>query len=77
MKKITITKYIHNALVDTFEARARNFDLKGKEFVQAQTEFFAGAIRVIDIINKPTEESCITPKLYFSILRGEKINKID
>lgn len=75
MGNIKITKEIHNELVDTFDARVKNFELKGKNLIALQTEFFAGAIRVLDIVNGGNQ-SCITPLLYFSLLRGERVRKI-
>ena len=73
---ITIGKEIHNNLVDKFDARAENFQLKGKAYIKAQAEFFIGAVSVSDLLNGG-DKSSINPRVYFSIMRGEKITKFE
>ena len=72
--KIELTKELHNELVDSFQSRVKQHGFKGKELIKIQTEFFLGAVRIIDLINK-SEESCISPMIAFSIMRGDVINK--
>ena len=76
---ITFTDELHNKLVDMFEARAKNFGLKGKKKIAMQAEFFVGAIAVIDVLNVKNggTDSCVTPRVYFSIMNGEELRKID
>lgn len=62
----TISKDLHNKLVDSFDARAKNFQLKDKAYIKAQAEFF---------LLSEAKESSINPRIYFSIMRGEKITK--
>jgi hypothetical protein len=72
--KIELTKELHNELVDSFQSRAAQQGFKGKEFLKLQTEFFLGAVRVIDVINQ-SQSSCISPKIAFSIMCGDIIQK--
>lgn len=76
MINTTITPAIHNALVDTFNERAKNFGYKGKRLIEYQQEFFCGAVRALDVLGSNTE-SCVTPKIFFAISRGEMITKIE
>lgn len=75
--KIIITKEIHNALVKSFAERAAAQGLKGKKLLHAESDFFVGAVSVIDIMDGNTEASCCTPQIYFSLLRGERIKAIE
>jgi hypothetical protein len=72
--KIEITKELHNQIVDAFQQRASMQRFKGKELLKLQAEFFLGAVCVIDLINK-SEQSCISPLVAFSIMRGDIIAK--
>lgn len=72
--KIELTKELHNQLVDSFQSRAKAQGFKGKELLKLQSEFFLGAVCVIDLLNK-TESSCISPKIAFSIMGGNIIEK--
>lgn len=72
--KIEITKELHNQMVDAFQKRASMQGVKGKELLKLQAEFFLGAVCIIDLINK-SEQSCISPLVAFSIMRGDIIAK--
>lgn len=76
MDKLTMTKEYHNALVDTFEERAKNMGYKGKSYLKFQAEFFLGAIRMLDLMNGDKTKTLITPMIAFSIMRGDKIVKL-
>ncbi len=73
---IKITDELHNKLVDSFIKRAAAHGIRGKNKQIAQADFFAGAVGVIDLING-TKESCCTPRIFFSLLRGEEIKLIE
>ena len=75
MEKIKLTNELHNRLVEQFSNRSREFGLKGKRKLEAQADFFCGAMAAIDGINGG-EESCCTPGIFFKIIRGELIEKI-
>lgn len=75
--KIEITKELHNELVDKFEQRAEAQGLTGKKFLYEQAAFFIGAVSVVDSLNKETEKSCVSPMVFFSIMRGDKIKKFE
>jgi hypothetical protein len=75
-KIIKLTPEMHNHLVKVFNARCENNNYKGKKLLNAQTEFFCGAIALLDVINGNPKESSITPLIFFSILRGKRIEEI-
>jgi len=71
---IKLTDEIYNDLIEKFEGRAEEAGWKGKAYVKNQTEFFIGAIAVIDTINGG-DQSCIPPHIWVSMLRGDKLVK--
>ena len=73
---IKMDKELHNKLVDAFDDRAKEQQFKGKAYIKHQLEFFIGAIAVIDLMNGG-ETSCVSPRVYFSAIRGEKITKYE
>jgi hypothetical protein len=76
MSKIILTPELHNKLIDTAEQRAINGGLKGKKKLEMQYELLIGAMRCIDLLNGETE-TCLPPGMYFSMIRGELIKKIE
>lgn len=72
------TPEIHNKLVDLFDGRAKEQGWKktSKQYKERQLEFFVGAIALMDTLNGNTETSSITPRMYFTLLRGEVQTKI-
>lgn len=81
MEKITITPEVHNDLVKAFQARAASQGLRGKKKLEAQAEFFVGAVAVIDVLNGEYQkgdagETSCTPTIFFAILRGDEIKLI-
>lgn len=78
MNKIEFTDELHNSLVDLCTARAalRGYKIGGKRFLDLQCEIFVSAVATIDFLNGSPDQSCITPRVYFSIFRGELIEKI-
>jgi hypothetical protein len=72
---IKFTNELHNKLVDQAEKRAANFNLRGKKKIEMQYELFLGAVTAIDFLNG-TEESCISPRVYFGMIRGQLLESI-
>lgn len=74
MTNTTITNEQHNHLVDVFTRRMQQLGIKptSKKFIELQTEFFMGAIALMDI---GKEKSSVSPHIYISILRGDIIEK--
>lgn len=71
-----LTDKQHNYLVRVFKERMSTFDIKpkSKKYIELQTEFFIGAISILDI--DKVDNSSMTPSIYVSILRGDVINEI-
>lgn len=78
MNKIEFTDELHNSLVDLCTARAalRGYKIGGKRFLDLQCEIFVSTVATIDFLNGSPDQSCITPRVYFSILRGDVIEKV-
>ena len=76
---VTITKEIHNSLVEKFESRAKaqNLKEKSKAWKDAQADFFVGAVSAIDTINGVADKTCVTPNIMFTLMRGDKIKKYE
>ena len=77
---IKFTDALHNHLVDVVESRIRLNEAKGKKAILIQQEIFLGACSAIDFLNGQigieNGKACITPVVYFSIMAGDRIEKI-
>jgi hypothetical protein len=73
-----ITKEFHNLLVDKFNCRIKGFGkLSKNKILEMQAEFFIGAFTAFDFVNDNNETSSITPIIFYSIIRGDIIKRID
>lgn len=78
VKNETMCRELENNLIELFEKYCENLELKkgSKNFFEAQRMFFLGASASIDKLLE-NKKSCITPNVYFSILRNDIIKKIE
>jgi|WetSurSiteA1Bulk_404760.scaffolds.fasta_scaffold51293_2 hypothetical protein len=68
---------VEKAVLATWERRrlAQGYEFQSKKTRQLQAEFLSGMVATMDVIleAEKTRESSITPKMFFSIIRGEYI----
>lgn len=75
-KEIKMSGFLLNRLLETFEARAKTLNYKGKQKMTLQHEFIIGAIACVDAINE-NGQTCLPPSVWVDVIRGEMIQPIN